>query len=148
MRAVLVFGIVLAQGFINPAYSSTESVLHLPTFQIVHAYVTGYNTVPEQNGDPPCASAAGVDICGRTDVVACPRRISLGTFLVIRGTIYVCEDRLANEYDGRFDIDCDKDMNCPSQVTGWADIKIFAEDPRRLIGYGLLRSASPTPARR
>jgi hypothetical protein len=50
MRSVLFFGIILAQGVINPAHSSTEPDLHLPIVQIVHAYVTGYNTVPEQNG--------------------------------------------------------------------------------------------------
>jgi hypothetical protein len=94
--------------------------------------VTGYNTVPGQTDDTPCIAASGANICGRTDAVACPRRISLGTFLAIRGAIYVCEDRLAKKYDSRFDISCDKDTNCPGQVTGWADIKVFAEDPCRL----------------
>jgi hypothetical protein len=46
----------------------------------------------------------------------------------IRGTTYICEDRLAKKYNARFDISCDKDRNCPSQVTGWAIIKVFKED--------------------
>jgi len=97
------------------------------TFQQVHAFVTGYNTVPEQTSPTPCIAASGGDICGRTDVVACPRRIKLGTYLQIRGATYVCEDRLAKKYDSRFDISCDKDFACPFQVTGWTDIKVYAE---------------------
>jgi hypothetical protein len=97
------------------------------TFQQVHAFVTGYNTVPEQTSPTPCIAASGGDICGRTDVVACPRRIKLGTYLQIRGATYVCEDRLAKKYDSRFDISCDKDFDCPFQVTGWTDIKVYTD---------------------
>ena len=101
-------------------------------FHDVRAYVTGYNTVPGQTDDTPCIAASGANICGRTDAVACPRRISLGTYLAIRGVFYVCEDRLAKKFDSRFDISCDKDTNCPGQVTGWAEIVIFSEDLCRL----------------
>ncbi|MBV9554523.1 MAG: hypothetical protein JO032_17210 [Alphaproteobacteria bacterium] len=104
----------------------------MPVFRDVVAYVTGYNTVPGQTDDTPCIAASGANICGRTDAVACPRRLSLGTFLAIRGTFYVCEDRLAKKYDSRFDISCDKDTNCPSHVTGWADIKVLGWNPCRL----------------
>jgi hypothetical protein len=132
MRSVFALGIIFTYGFITPAHSSTVYFLRPPTFLDVRAYVTGYNTGPGQTDDAPCIAASGANICGRTDAVACPRYISLGTFLVIRGAIYVCEDRLAKKYDSRFDISCDKDTNCPGQVTGWADIKVFAEDPCRL----------------
>ncbi|HWD57618.1 MAG TPA: hypothetical protein VG308_05025 [Stellaceae bacterium] len=88
--------------------------------------------MPGQTDDTPCIAASGANICGRTDAVACPRRISLGTFMQIHGAIYVCEDRLAKKYDRRFDISCDKDTTCPGQVTGWADIKVFAQDPCKL----------------
>src|ERR1700749_3396871 len=131
MRFVLYFGFIFAVGFISPAHSSTAFYLPLPAFHDVHAYVTGYNTVPGQTDDTPCIAASGANICGRTDAVACPRHISLGTFLAIRGAIYICEDRLAKKYDSRFDISCDKDTNCPGQVTGWVDIKVFSEDPCR-----------------
>jgi hypothetical protein len=99
----------------------------------VHAYVTGYNTLPEQTDDTPCVAASGANICGRTDVVACPRRINLGTYVVIRGVFYVCEDRLAKKYDSRFDISCDKNTDCPGLVTGWAEIVIFRQDLCRLL---------------
>jgi hypothetical protein len=91
----------------------------------VRAFVTGYNTVPGQTDSTPCIGASGVNICGRRDAVACPRRISLGTIIEIRGETYVCEDRLAKKYDDRFDISCDKDMQCPYQVAGWVTIKVY-----------------------
>ena len=133
MRITLGAAVVLFAAWI---FAYRPTAFTLPTFASlfhdVHAYVTGYNTVPGQTDDTPCIAASGANICGRTDAVACPRRISLGTFLAIRGAIYVCEDRLAKKYDSRFDISCDKDTSCPGQVTGWADIKVFAEDPCRL----------------
>jgi hypothetical protein len=124
--------ILFAAGFIAPVQAFTLPHLPIPSFRDVHAYVTGYNTVPGQTDDTPCIAASGANICGRTDAVACPRHISLGTFLAIRGAIYVCEDRLAKKFDSRFDISCDKNTNCPGQVTGWADIKVFSADPCRL----------------
>lgn len=96
-----------------------------PSYNQVRAYVTGYNTVPGQTDNTPCTAASGADICGRHDAVACPRRIGLGTVVEIRGTTYVCEDRLAQKFDTRFDISCDKDMACPPTVTGWATINVY-----------------------
>jgi hypothetical protein len=119
--------LLFALGFITQADATTFS-LRPPVFRDVRAYVTGYNTVPGQTDDTPCIAASGANICGRTDAVACPRHISLGTYLAIRGVIYVCEDRLAKKFDRRFDISCDKDTNCPGQVTGWVDIRVFTED--------------------
>jgi hypothetical protein len=95
------------------------------------AYVTGYNTVAGQTDSTPCIAASTANICGRRDAVACPRHISLGTTVEIRGATYVCEDRLAKKFDSRFDISCDKDMECPHQVTGWATIKVYADRPEQ-----------------
>ena len=94
----------------------------------VRAKVTGYNTVPAQTDSTPCIAASGANICGRRDVVACPRSISLGTVVEIRGETYVCEDRLAKKYDARFDISCDKDKACPYEVAGWTTIKVYADE--------------------
>jgi hypothetical protein len=91
----------------------------------VRAFVTGYNTVAGQTDNTPCVAASGANICGRHDAVACPRSIGLGTIVEIRGSTYVCEDRLAKKFDDRFDISCDKDTKCPPQVTGWVDVKVF-----------------------
>ena len=114
----------------------------------VKAFVTGYNTVAGQTDSTPCIAASGADICGRRDAVACPRQISLGTTVEIRGTTYVCEDRLAKKYDNRFDISCDKDTTCPPGVTGWATIKVYDTDasssgPQASITPAVLRSAPP-----
>jgi hypothetical protein len=137
VRIALIIAVLLALGFSISAEAADFRSFGLPLFRgplfhDVHAYVTGYNTVPGQTDDTPCIAASGANICGRTDAVACPRHIGLGTFLDIRGTTYICEDRLAKKHDSRFDISCDKDTNCPGQVTGWVDIKVFSEDPCRL----------------
>ena len=97
----------------------------------VRAYVTGYNTVAGQTDSTPCIAASTANICGRRDAVACPRHISLGTTVEIRGATYVCEDRLAKKFDSRFDISCDKDTACPQLVTGWTTIKVYADPPEQ-----------------
>lgn len=88
------------------------------------AYVTGYNTVPEQTDATPC-DAFGGPICGRKDVVACPRDLKIGSWVEIEGKRYQCMDRTASKHDGRFDISCDKDFDCPQKVTGWRAVRII-----------------------
>ncbi len=114
----------------------------------VRAYVTGYNTVAGQTDSTPCIAASTANICGRRDAVACPRHISLGTTVEIRGATYVCEDRLAKKFNSRFDISCDKDTACPSQVTGWTTIKVYADATEqaaapKVIAGAPQRSAEP-----
>lgn len=92
---------------------------------VIRALVTGYNTVPEQTDDTPCIAATGDDICGRTDVVACPTAYPLGTQVVIDGERYTCLDRTAAKFDGRFDISCDKDTACPRRVHGYKEVQII-----------------------
>lgn len=75
----------------------------------VLATITAYNTVPEQTDSTPCLGAGG-NICGRSNVVACPRSIPLGTWVIIDDTYYQCLDRLNIKYDNRFDISFDKDI--------------------------------------
>src|SRR6266849_10008658 len=131
------------------ALSTSPDPATPPFYHPVQAYVTGYNTVAGQTDSTPCIAASGADICGRREAVACPRHIGLGTAVEIRGTTYVCEDRLAKKFDSRFDISCDKDMACPPQVTGWTTIKVYdADRPEqaaapKLIAGGPLRSAEP-----
>ena len=52
-------------------------------YRQICAFVTGYNTVVEQTDETPCIAATGANICGRGDVVACPRNIRLGTLVEI-----------------------------------------------------------------
>jgi 3D (Asp-Asp-Asp) domain-containing protein len=76
---------------------------------IVYAWTTGFNSVKEQTDSTPCIGAGGY-ICGRKQVVACPRYIPLGTWVKIDGKEYECLDRLNEKYDDRFDIFFDKDI--------------------------------------
>ena len=112
----------------------------------VRAFVTGYNTVAGQTDSTPCIAASTANICGRRDAVACPRQISLGTTVEIRGATFVCEDRLAKKFDRRFDISCDKDTACPYQVTGWTTIKVYADLPEPAAGPQVVAGAPPRSA--
>jgi hypothetical protein len=140
VRTTLISAFFFAVGFTAHGQAADHRPLHPPPFRDHQAYVTGYNTIPGQTDDTPCIAASGLNICGRTDAVACPRQISLGTVLQIRGMLYVCEDRLAKKYDSRFDISCDKDTNCPGQVTGWVTIRVFA------VRRATPDNPEPTPA--
>ena len=125
MRITFIVAALFIVGFSAASHASNSHSAQKPLLQDLRAFVTGYNTVAGQTDDTPCIAASLAYICGRTDAVACPRRISLGTYLEIRGAIYVCEDRLAKKYDARFDISCDKDTDCPGKVTGWTVIRVL-----------------------
>lgn len=88
------------------------------------AYVTGYNSTKSQTDETPCLAAGGY-ICGRHDVIACPRIFPLTTRVKIDGKEYICLDRKARHHDSSFDIFCDKDIECPSKVTGWKEVTIY-----------------------
>ena len=118
LKRVLAFAVAL----IAPMLLSTTDN---STFQERYSYITGYNTLPAQTDRTPCIAASGANICGRRDAVACPREISLGTVVEIRGSVYVCEDRTARKFDGRFDISCDKDKSCPYEVAGWTTVRVY-----------------------
>jgi hypothetical protein len=108
-----------------PASTGAEPVRKLDLY--MEAYVTGYNTVRGQTDDTPCIAASGANICGRRDTVACPRLFGLGTVVEINGRKYVCEDRMAPRFKGSFDINCDKDKNCPYEGAGWTTVRIYLE---------------------
>lgn len=93
--------------------------------------VTGYNTVPEQTDSTPCIASSGKNICGRKDVAACPRNLATGTLVEIDGKEYKCLDILAEKFDERFDISCDKDMTCPFKITGTKTVKIIKYEPTK-----------------
>ncbi|MBV9824816.1 MAG: hypothetical protein JO001_03910 [Alphaproteobacteria bacterium] len=112
---------------IGPAAAALERSDQAEAYRLIYAYVTGYNTTVAQTDDTPCIAATGDNICGRRNVVACPRSMPLGTVVEIHGRPYLCEDRTARKFDGRFDISCDKDMNCPVKVAGWTTIKVYED---------------------
>jgi len=83
--------------------------------ETVIAKITGFNSLEAQTDSTPCIAAGG-NICGRTDATSCPRRIPLHTWVTIGGKSYECMDRTHPRFDNRFDISCDKDMDCPFEV--------------------------------
>ncbi len=118
---LVMFGALIFTIFFNDVNIKYERTEH---FEQREVFVTGYNTVKEQTDDTPCISASGANICGRSDVVACPRDIPLGSEVYILGKKYICEDRLSKKYDDRVDVSCDKDMKCPYEITGVYIIEI------------------------
>lgn len=96
-----------------------------PDMEEVTAKVTGYNTVPAQTDSTPCIAASGDNICGRDDVLACPRHYPLYSKFLIEGKEYTCLDRTALKYNERFDISCDKDFACPYEVHGVKKVYII-----------------------
>lgn len=113
--------------FVILSYPKVEiiySELPAPKSLKIEAYVTGYNTVEWQTDDTPCY-AGDIYICGRNDVVACPRWIPKGTWVKIDKRLYECIDRLALKYNSRFDISCDKDFECPYEMTGYKMVTIY-----------------------
>lgn len=108
----------------NVAPAPVKSIVLLKKApKALFAYVTGYNTTESQTDGSPCIAAGG-NICGRKDTVACPPSIALYTWVSISGIKYQCMDRTAPTYKTRFDISCDKDKLCPDAVTGWKDVVI------------------------
>jgi 3D (Asp-Asp-Asp) domain-containing protein len=114
--AGLLVGLAISSGKECPEYFNREDVF-LITYnspilikEQTYATITAYNTVPEQTWGDPCISASGDNICGKKNVVACPRSIPLGTWVIIDNEYYQCLDRLALKYDNRFDISFDKDI--------------------------------------
>ncbi len=121
--------------YISPESAVIEPELILPpeepekpvgaNFKMLGTFlVTGYNTVQAQTDSSPCIAASGENICGRRDVVACPRSLPFGTEIRIEGSTYICLDRLAIRFDNRFDISCDKDFECPAEVSGYKTVEI------------------------
>lgn len=86
-----------------------------PLKHSILAIITGYNTVAGQTDDTPCMAAGGW-ICGRTDVIACPRTLPLHTWVEVEGLgLFECMDRTASKYNGRFDISFDQDVHAALQ---------------------------------
>lgn len=95
----------------KPPEATKEDIIIIKSFNTV---VTAFNTVVAQTDASPCIASGG-NICGRLDVVACPRNIPLFSWVRIEGKKYQCLDRTSNKYNGRFDISFDKDIQAAKQ---------------------------------
>jgi 3D (Asp-Asp-Asp) domain-containing protein len=90
----------------DQSYHPVIEALRAKPFPVeVSGTVTGYSpTETCQDGDIyKCITASG-DRPEPGITVACPRSLNLGTIIVIDGVTYLCQDRTAEAYDGRFDI--------------------------------------------
>jgi 3D (Asp-Asp-Asp) domain-containing protein len=89
------------------AINTTASPVNEPVLQVsqpsstITATVTSYSSV-ESCHYPGCTMASGKP--AYIGAAACPRRLPLGTQIQIHGRTYICEDRTARRFDGRFDI--------------------------------------------
>lgn len=59
--------------------------------------------------------------------VACPREIKLGTKVKIAGVPYVCEDRTARKFNGRFDIFSGYGQKAHRKAITWGIVKLDIE---------------------
>lgn len=79
------------------AKPNTQLSSPTPTF----SYVTSYSSVES------CHYAGCITATGKPAYIggiACPRKLTLGTKVIIQGKIYTCNDRTSKKYDGRYDI--------------------------------------------
>lgn len=66
------------------------------------AIVTAYSAVELGCEATNCLMSNGIR--ATPGYAACPRSISLGTWIRIDGVIFICGDRTATRFDGRFDL--------------------------------------------
>lgn len=64
--------------------------------------ITGYTAREAETDSRPTEMANGNTVY--VGAVACPRNIKFGTKVIIRDTVYTCEDRMALKNDGKYDI--------------------------------------------
>jgi 3D (Asp-Asp-Asp) domain-containing protein len=100
----------------SPIYSYKKEEAEIKQVEVttssigIYFRTSAYNSLVGQTDSTPCIPASGNNICGRTNVVACPRRYPLGTKFIIEGKEYICEDRLNERVDNGIDIFLDKDL--------------------------------------
>ena len=80
----------------TPLVQVVEAKDEKPLTAIFTAYSAGDGYTPSET----MASGRKVYV----GAIACPRRIALGTIIVVQGKKYTCEDRKAKRFDGEFDI--------------------------------------------
>lgn len=114
---ILCYGLGLGMGYV--IWGDTPLELDLPYYNFndlvigivkpiaipvktITAEVTAYTPTIEECGLDPETMASGRKIY--TGAIACPREIPFGTVVKIDENWFVCEDRLAEKYDNRFDI--------------------------------------------
>lgn len=103
---VLAFNIPSKSEIYIASVSPTPTEMRSPTRdeiarEIHLATITAYSAIDSCHY-ANCITASGKP--AYVGGVACPRKYRLGTKVRIGDEVYVCEDRTAKKYDGRFDI--------------------------------------------
>lgn len=88
------------------------------------AYVTAYSSV-ESCWDERCTMASGKS--AYVGAVACPRDLRLGSKVKIDDVTYVCEDRTARRYNGRFDLFMGYGPKAHGKAINWGIVKLKVE---------------------
>lgn len=102
---IILFLLVLFILFAPIPYAKAQGLPRARSGQWLQATVTAYSpreTCPEGRAEN-CINASGKR--PRAGVsAACPRRIKKGNQFQVLGRRFVCDDRTASKYDGRFDL--------------------------------------------
>lgn len=118
LKLMLTATIILAWGGSSRLVLGTSSQGHFPNsfpksyereYTTRLSTVTAYNTIQSQTDGDECISASSINICGKTNISACPRDLPLFTTISIDGVTYQCLDRLHYRKINQFDISFDKD---------------------------------------
>jgi 3D (Asp-Asp-Asp) domain-containing protein len=91
---------------------------------IEKATITAYSSVES------CTTKLCIMASGRSayiGAIACPREIELGTRVKIADTTYVCEDRTARRFNGRFDIFAGYGPKAHRRALVWGIAKLDVE---------------------
>ncbi|MEW6606053.1 MAG: hypothetical protein AB1414_01195 [bacterium] len=82
----------------------------------IKAIVTCYSPY-ESCSNSGCIMASGKKVY--SSAIACPRKYKFGTKVEIDGEEFICKDRTARRFDGRFDIfkwDYQEALNCGKKI--------------------------------
>jgi len=65
-------------------------------------WITAYSSSRDETDDTPFITASGTFV--RNGIIACPRYLPFGTYVMINDKVYICEDRLHERFSDYFDI--------------------------------------------
>jgi len=106
-----VIGLILtlntATAIVEPLKATITGQNRLPQspdkpYKTITATLTAYTPEVAQTDSTPFLTANGSPV--KEGLVACPRHISLGTWVEIQGNKYLCADRMNARYKNNFDI--------------------------------------------
>jgi len=98
LNLLIIFYIILTSEYTTVIYFEQKED---EVIEVIVAPITAYSEIDSCHYEG-CPMANGLK--ARTGYIACPRSLDLGVRVKINDRIYICGDRTAKRYDGRFDI--------------------------------------------